>query len=298
MFVSGVLRGPKKVLDYCGEFRCGAESLPSKFILDDEIIPDVRNQGQVGSCVGFAITNIMQILNQVETGRRETFSAGYVYGKCRDENADHIGMYIDSALQYLIKTGSCFERDFPHNVEMPEIRQMVKNRPDLDEKAEPYHIKAYEVYGYAQKHKKYNAVKAALYQFKTPILADTNFPNGRHAVCIIGWNDDTQKFTIVNSWGKSWGKSGIGEIDYEILNRGYLLVDAKNSNAIMPFKDVAEDKWYYKAVQHAYNAGFMNGTSEDTFEPEQTLTRAELAQALVNFAKKIDDVKTDRGDSL
>lgn len=291
--MNGVLRSPKKVLDYCGEFRSGSIELPSKFILDNELIPDVRNQGSVNSCVGFAITNIMQILNQVETGKRERFSAGYVYGKCRSDNATYEGMYIGLTLDHLIKTGACFESDFPYNVEMPEIREMVKDRPDLDEKAEPYHIKAYEVYAYALAEKKYNAVKSALYQFKTPILADTDFSGGSHAVCIIGWNDETEMFTIVNSWGENWKNGGIGDIAYNRLNRGYLLVDAKNSNAIMPFKDVAENEWYYNAVKHAYNAGFMNGTGEGTFEPEKPLTRAELAQALVNFAKKIDDTKTE-----
>ena len=289
----GVKRGPKKLLDYCGEFRCGATDLPTKFRLEDKLVPDVRDQGNVNSCVGFAITNIMQIMNEAETGKRERFSPGYVYGRCRSDEATYEGMYINLALDHLIKLGACFESDFPYNEEMPDIRKRVMSRPDLDEKAEPYHIKAYEVYAYGLKEKKYNAVKSALYQFKTPILADTDFPGGSHAVCIIGWDDDTEKFTIVNSWGEGWGKNGIGDIAYERLNRGYLLVDAKNSNAIMPFKDVKEDKWYYKAVQHAYNAGFMNGTGEDTFEPEATLTRAELAQALVNFAKKLEDTKSE-----
>ena len=289
----GVLRGPKKLLDYCGAFRCGAVDLPEEFMLDKELIPDVRDQGRVNSCVGFAITNIMQILNQIETGKRDTFSAGYVYGRCRSDNATYEGMYINLALDYLIKTGACFEKDFPYNEEMPEIRKRVKGRPDLDEKAEPYHIKAYEVYASANTTKRYEDVKKALYQYKIPILADTDFPSGSHAVCIIGWNEKKKKWKIVNSWGEEWGSNGIGEIPYDNLNRGYLLVDEKNSNIVMPFKDVKEDKWYYKAVQHAYNAGFMNGTGDDTFEPEATLTRAELAQALVNFAKKLEDTKSE-----
>lgn len=289
--MDGVRRKPKKVLDYCGAFRTGVVNLPSKFILDDKFIPDVRNQETVNSCVGFAITNIMQILNQVETGKRIRFSPGYVYGRCRDDEDTYEGMVIDSTLEYLIKTGACFESDFPFNKEMPEIRELVLSHPDLDEKSKPYHIKAYEVYAYAIKQKKYDAVKTALYQFNTPILADMDFPGGSHAVCIIGWNDETEKFKIVNSWGETWGNKGIGDISYSKLARGYLLVDAENSNKIMPFKDVSKDEWYYKAVQHAYNAGFMNGTSDDTFEPDKTLTRAELAQALVNFAKKIDDLK-------
>ena len=287
----GVVRKPKKVLDYCGTFKTSDVTLPYEYILPDRLIPDVRNQGEINSCVGFAITNIMQILNEVETGKRERFSAGYVYGKCRDDEDDYEGMVVDDALKHLIKFGACFESDFPINEEMPKIRELVLSRPDLDGKAEPYHIKAYEVYGSAIKQKKYNDVKAALYKYNTPILGDFNMRGGGHAVCIIGWNDKDQTFKIVNSWGTEWKDNGIGDVPYSKLDRGYLLVDAENSNRIMPFKDVPYDEWYYKAVQHAYNAGFMNGTSADTFEPEKPLTRAELAQALVNFAKKLDDIK-------
>ena len=287
----GVVRKPKKVLDYCGTFKTSDVTLPYEYVLPDGLIPDVRNQGEINSCVGFAITNLMQILNEVETGKRERFSAGYVYGKCRDDEDDYEGMVVDDALKHLIKFGACFESDFPINEEMPKIRELVLSRPDLDGKAEPYHIKAYEVYGSAIKQKKYNDVKAALYKYNTPILGDFNMRGGGHAVCIIGWNDKDQTFKIVNSWGTEWKNNGIGDVSYSRLDRGYLLVDAENSNRIMPFKDVPKDEWYYKAVQHAYNAGFMNGTSADTFEPEKQLTRAELAQALVNFAKKIDEIK-------
>ncbi len=62
----------------------------------------------------------------------------------------------------------------------------------------------------------------------------------------------------------------------------------------MPFKDVGKNEWYYKAIQHAYNAGFMNGTGADTFEPDKPLTRAELAQALVNLVSKLDESKEQR----
>ena len=61
----------------------------------------------------------------------------------------------------------------------------------------------------------------------------------------------------------------------------------------MPFEDVSKDEWYYKTVQHVYNAGLMNGTSANTFEPNRPLTRAEMAQVLVNLCKKIDERKGD-----
>ena len=42
-----------------------------------------------------------------------------------------------------------------------------------------------------------------------------------------------------------------------------------------PFADVAEDAFYAESVLWAYASGITNGTSENTFSPEKTITRAE-----------------------
>lgn len=291
----GLRKDSYKVLDYCGAFRQTSvddSKLPNMFILAKEHIPDVRDQGTVGSCVGFSTTNVMQILNYKETGERDRFAAGYVYGKCRDKEDTYVGMYIRSMLDYLIKTGAPFEELFPFNEEMPKIRKMVEDRPDLDEKAEPYHIAGYEVYAQGDKRLKWQAVKNALYQYNQPILAATDFPGGSHAICIIGWDDTKEQWIILNSWGEDYGDNGIGRIRYEQLDRGYLLVDAKNKDLLMPFTDIGNEneRWYYHAIKKAYNAGFMNGVSSTTFEPERNITRAEVAQVMVNSMEKQDDV--------
>lgn len=288
--MSGVRRTPVKLTDYNGEFRSGGVELPDSFCLPPELIPDVRNQGSVNSCVAFSATNIMQIFNEKEVGTRDRFSPGYVYGKCRDEDDTYEGMIIPDALNYLKKTGAPFERDFPINEEVPKIMEMVRNRPDLDEKAQPYRIAGYEVYAWAIKERKYTAVKEALYKFRVPILGDFDLRGGKHAMAIIGWNDKAKTFRVVNSWGEEWGKNGIGDVSYDKLARGYLIMDAENSNVLMPFKDVPENEWYYKAVRHVYNAGLMNGTSGETFEPERPMTRAEMAQVLFNLCERINDV--------
>ena len=290
----GLRKDTKSLLDYNGEFRCGAQDepqLPKKFMLDKEFIPDCRDQGCVGSCVGFSITNIMQILNYKETGSRERFSAGYVYGRLRDDDDKYVGMFIKKTLDYLIKLGACPEKDFSRNEEMSYIQELVKQHPELDEKAFPYRIKGYEVYNKADRTTKLNDIKKALMEYNIPILTSTNQYREPHAVCIIGWDDDIEKFYIMNSWGPMAGDKGICKIGYKTIDWGYLLMDEKNANILMPFKDVSEDKWYYKAVQHVYNAGLMNGTSNETFDPEKTLTRAEMAQVLVNLCKKLEESK-------
>ena len=289
----GLRKDTKSVLDYNGEFRCSADvsSLPSSFMLEDKYIPDCRNQGNVSSCVGFAITNIMQILNYHETGKRDRFSAGYVYGRCRDEDDKYTGMFIKSALDYLVKLGACLEDDFPHNEEMSLIQDMVNEHPELDIKAFPYRIKGYEIYNKADRKSKLNSIKSAIIKYNVPILTSTEQFREPHAVCIIGWDDSKEQFYIMNSWGENFGDNGIGTITYNNTDWGYLLLDEKNSDVLMPFDDVKDDKWYYKAVQHVYNAGLMNGTSDHTFEPERNMTRAEMAQALVNLCKKLEEQK-------
>lgn len=50
--------------------------------------------------------------------------------------------------------------------------------------------------------------------------------------------------------------------------------------AALPFTDVTSDDWYYSYVSEAYSLGIINGTSEDTFSPESSLTGAEFLTML------------------
>ena len=51
----------------------------------------------------------------------------------------------------------------------------------------------------------------------------------------------------------------------------------------IPFKDVAENAWYYEAVKYAYDNDIMNGVKNDTFAPNSNLNRAMIAQVLYNL---------------
>lgn len=48
----------------------------------------------------------------------------------------------------------------------------------------------------------------------------------------------------------------------------------------MPFRDVAEDKWYYNAIVWAYNENVVEGTGPNTFKPTANITRQDLAVIL------------------
>ncbi|MBR6259502.1 MAG: S-layer homology domain-containing protein [Oscillospiraceae bacterium] len=51
------------------------------------------------------------------------------------------------------------------------------------------------------------------------------------------------------------------------------------------FSDVAEGSWYYDAVSWAAGAGAVNGTGENTFSPDEPVTREMLAAILYRFAQ-------------
>lgn len=50
------------------------------------------------------------------------------------------------------------------------------------------------------------------------------------------------------------------------------------------FLDVPEDKWYYQSVNWAAENKIVNGMSEDTFEPDNSITREQLAVILHRYA--------------
>ena len=58
--------------------------------------------------------------------------------------------------------------------------------------------------------------------------------------------------------------------------------DTENASEI-PYKDVASDAWYRKAVAFAYSKNICDGT--DSFRPDDNVTREELADMLCRYAK-------------
>lgn len=65
--------------------------------------------------------------------------------------------------------------------------------------------------------------------------------------------------------------------------RGYCLPDY--TGLVQRFADVPEDTWYAEAVNEAARLGLMEGVGGGLFEPERTITRAEVAQVVVRLAQ-------------
>ena len=64
---------------------------------------------------------------------------------------------------------------------------------------------------------------------------------------------------------------------------------AKNakSDKAMWYTDVAEGEWYYDAIAWATEAEVVNGYEDDTFRPDQAITREEMAVMLYRYEKNV-----------
>lgn len=81
------------------------------------------------------------------------------------------------------------------------------------------------------------------------------------------------------------GKEYTDTKEVEVLALGHNYVDGvcDRCGAIkLPFTDVNEGDWFYDKVAYVYHHKLMTGTSETTFEPNATLTRAMMVQILYN----------------
>ncbi len=66
-----------------------------------------------------------------------------------------------------------------------------------------------------------------------------------------------------------------------------------DESILVPFTDVAKDKWYYNAVASAYKNGLINGKSGTIFDPEGNITRQEMAKIIAEVLENNSYRKAD-----
>lgn len=58
-------------------------------------------------------------------------------------------------------------------------------------------------------------------------------------------------------------------------------LEIKENPDSVDFKDIAEDAWYKEVVSKAYGAGIVSGTEDNKFEPNNTITREQMATMIM-----------------
>ncbi len=75
------------------------------------------------------------------------------------------------------------------------------------------------------------------------------------------------------------------------------LTDSDETEADVLFEDINPDDWFYKSVCTVYKLGFMTGTGETSFSPDNSVTREQAAVVLARILKLSSEKSANYADS-
>jgi C1A family cysteine protease len=200
----------------------------------------VKDQGQLGSCVGFAVSAMKEWQEKREheeelaKGKRGEkkiydYSESWVYWNSKkiDPWPGEQGTSIRYAMKVLQKIGVPTEKAWPY-----------KDMWDIGEpKSWSSLVARWALIGSYWRINNLTELKSALNTSPMPIgvacfleifytgadgiVAYPKDPNniyGGHAICAVGYNDATKLVKFKNSWGEGWGQNGYGYLPYSYIN--------------------------------------------------------------------------------
>lgn len=215
-------------------------TLPTKIDWSSKMSP-VKNQGNLGSCVGFATAAMKEWQEQTEHEKevaagkkyiREQdhydLSESWIYWNCKkiDPWPNEEGTSIRCAMQVLAKIGVPCEEAYPYS-------DRYKGEPEA-------WAKLIAKWGLIDSYWRCNGIddlrlglvsgpvvigiacfREIFFVTETGNIPYPQNPDemlGGHAICVVGFNDNTQKIKFKNSWGNAWGKAGYGFLSYRYIN--------------------------------------------------------------------------------
>jgi len=201
----------------------------------------VKNQGQLGSCVGFAVVSMKEWQEQREhllelsegkiyerAAKHYDLSEQWLYYKCKeiDDWPKEEGTSIRYAMKILNKVGVPCENAWPYNdsyVGKPKRWANLVSRWALG--GEYLRLETPEdiINSLGNNGPLPIGVGVFVEMFYTGLDGIVKYPSnpdqcyGGHAICLVGWNPETKMFKFKNSWGTSWGQAGYGYLTYDYI---------------------------------------------------------------------------------
>jgi hypothetical protein len=215
--------------------------MPNKIDWTSKMSP-VKDQGKLGSCVGFATAAMkewqeqQEHLREVAAGKRDhrkgkdnyDLSEAWIYWNCKkiDPWPDSQGTSIRCAMKVLQKIGVPCEDAYPYSDkfrgEPTKWAKLISKWGLIDSY---WRVRGIDDLRLALVN---GPVVIGIACFREIFSPDKNGnvryprnPNellGGHAICAVGFNDNTRKIKFKNSWSTGWGKNGYGTISYRYVN--------------------------------------------------------------------------------
>lgn len=202
----------------------------------------IENQGELGSCTAHALVGNLQYLEKYEKKSvpYANLSRLFVYYNERIVEGTigtDSGAQLRTGIKVLAKSGVPLELEWPYNIS----QFTVKPSSNVYLNASNHRIKSYHrinttdemrtclsdgyplVFGFSvyESFESDQVTQTGI----VPMPKSDEHLLGGHAVCCIGYNDQTQKFLCRNSWGTGWGMKGYFTIPYQYLGNRNLSDD-------------------------------------------------------------------------
>lgn len=204
-------------------------------------MPQVYDQGQLGSCTANAAGAAYQYMRGVE--KKDIFmpSRLFIYYNSRKTDGTikyDAGSTIRTSMKAIGQFGVPHEDAWPYNIDKftkkPRRAAFKDGRKNL-------------ALQYLTVHQDLTSLKTSLAQnfpivfgfavyesFQSATVATTGIVPmpavnesclGGHAVVLVGYNDEKSHFIVRNSWGTNWGDNGYFYMPYEYITNKHLSAD-------------------------------------------------------------------------
>lgn len=211
----------------------GQETLPVLVDYSNDT-PDVGDQGDYGSCVGWAsVRGLREWMYQKTTGKKIHLSIRFVWMAAKETDHFEInsfvanaGTSVKTAFKVLKKYGVP-ESDFYKDDQELIFFNSLKEKRDFFFNASKFRIFNYYMLTTNEIRKSHLAnigpfvVTVPINKTWQRVGANGIIEDkpegpiiGGHALLVVGYDDEHQRFKFKNSWGKAWGDKGFGYFSY------------------------------------------------------------------------------------
>jgi C1A family cysteine protease len=216
-------------------------ALPASVDLRPNCPKEVYDQGQLGSCTANAIAGALEF-DQIKQALK-TFTPSRLFIYYNERAIEHTvgtdgGAQIRDGIKSVGQIGACPETDWPYDItkfaEKPPVPAFTdaplgkavqyQRVPQVLNQMKGCLASGYPfVFGFTV-YESFESDQVA----KTgvaPMPAANEQVLGGHAVLAVGYDDNSQRFLVRNSWGPGWGMGGYFTLPYTYLGDANLSDD-------------------------------------------------------------------------